>query len=104
MTLGSKVVRGFLNECNSSVKQPLKIGPLPQKEQLSSKLQDLQGKSRMTAVLFRVSMEGSNWLVSWFITYLRDLRPTYTYTSYTFNYFYWGYNPFTKYHGHRTRG
>ena len=25
----------------------------------------------------RVSMEVSHWLVSWFITYLQDLQPTY---------------------------
>ena len=35
-------------------------------------------------------MEVSNCLVSWFVTYLQDLQPTYI----------GGYNPFTKYHGH----
>ena len=39
-------------------------------------------------------MEVSNWLVSWFISYLGNLEPTFT------TYFYRGYDPFTTYHGH----
>ncbi len=39
-------------------------------------------------LLTRVSMEVSNYLVSWFITYLQDLQPTYKGVT------------FTKYHGH----
>ena len=37
-----------------------------------------------------MSMELSNYLVRWGVTYLGDLQPTYI----------GGYNQFTKYHGH----
>ena len=42
----------------------------------------------------RVSMEVSNLLVSWFITHLRDLQPTYKGVI---------IHSFTKYHGHPSR-
>ena len=43
----------------------------------------------------RMSMELSNYLVSWVVTYLGDLQPTYINLI-----LYRGYNLFTKYHGH----
>lgn len=43
----------------------------------------------------RVSMEGSNLLVSWLITYLAGLQPTYIGV--------WSYDPVTKYYGHPNR-
>ena len=40
-----------------------------------------------------MSMELSNYLVSWVVTYLGDLQPSYI----------GGYNLFTKFHGHPSR-
>ena len=54
------------------------------------------GKEEFEVVLLidtRMSMELSNYLVSWVVTYLGDLHPTYIGVIN-------GYNLFIKFHGH----